>query len=903
MADAEGLEGLLSRFRIEGGRCPTHTRFGNSFGSYYIPVVDNDVFFRVYARHLAAHRFSQKFNGKACVGLVERHRDFGPVVIDLDFRFEPCTDVEQRQHEPKRRHTRQHIEQFIRKYVNFLPEWVVPPKTFSVIVMEKPGARLEKGVVKDGVHIVIPEIVTHTRVQALIRREFLKKFDKVLFEDLKLSNKLADVFDEAVIQRNGWMMYGSGKENDAFYEPVWGWQVKSGYCDFDITPVSYSPPESEEAILDLVGLLSIRNKEEHTQIRPEKESVVDHSIRVEEMAKAEIRRNPRLQDAQTGRVYATTDEYDMARRLAPLLDDERANDYASWIQVGLCLHNIDDRLVSEWIAFSQLSPKFEPGLCDNLWSHMARKRDGVGMGSLRRWAKQDSPALYEKIIKECVSGHVQAAISGLHHDVAMVVKGMYATAFVCSSIRNNSWFQFAGHRWQICDSGYYLRRLLSSDIFNRFMDEAAEANHRAQSHNDDIERDNNARAKVLHAQCAEMNKKLIEVAVKLKNSSFKDAVMRECKELFYEPKFESELDTKPNIIGFDNGVYDLDTHDFRDGLPEDMVSFSTGYAYVPYDDGHECVRNINHYFSQVQPDERVREYLLRLLGSYLSGSIREERFHFMTGTGSNSKSISIDLFERALGDYCCKLPVSLLTQKRAASNSATSEIARLKGRRFACLQEPSPDETLNVGLMKELTGGDRIMARQLYREPIEFRSFARLALICNNLPNIPSSDGGTWRRIRVIHFPSKFCSDPDPNDPLQFPIDTCLVDNLSCWAPHMMSMLIEKYKLYCVSGNKEPDPVMRVTVSYQESQDAVKLFLNHFIVANKDGEVAVADLHGMYKDFIRQMAITGLSQRRLEFIKEMERHLNIKAVGTGSGQRFCGISIKKAEDGTANDDD
>jgi P4 family phage/plasmid primase-like protien len=900
-----GMEDFFARFQIDGGRCPTHTRFGGSFGSYYIPVVENDRFFKVYARHVARHRFSQAYNGKASACVVERHRDHGPVVIDLDFRFAPFTDNHNRQFEPIRRYNREHIVQFLRKYVNVLAEWVEMPSLFHVVVLEKPSPKMEKGVVKDGVHVVIPEIVTHTRVQTLIRREFLTRYHNQVFEGMNATNSIQDIFDESVIQRNGWMMYGSGKDGDACYEPTFMWKVGKGFCDFNIATVECEPPKSEDDVLRLVRWLSVRNKDDTTPLRPEREPTVEQAIRVEELARAEIRRNPHMQDAEASgaRRHATTDDYEMARRLCPLLDAERADDYTSWIKTGLCLHNIDDRLLIEWVAFSQQSAKFEQGMCENLWSHMAHREDGLGLGSLRQWAKQDNPHVYDNIVKECVSGRVQAAISGLHHDVAMVAKGLYFDRFVCSSVKNNSWFHFDHHKWKLCDSGYLLRRLLSLDIFNRFMDEAMVCNRQAQQISASSIGDENSDAKVRHAQLTETYKKLNEVGMKLKNTSFKDAVMRECRELFYKENFESNLDGKPGLIGFDNGVYDLDSHEFRDGSPEDMISYSTGYSFTPYDPGHESVRALHAYFAQVQPDVAVREYLLRLLGSYLHGSIREERFHVWSGSGANSKSICIDLFERALGDYGVKLPVALLTQKRAASNAATSEIARLKGRRFACLQEPSTDETLNTGLLKELTGGDRIMARPLYREPIEFKSFARLALICNALPNVPSTDGGTWRRIRLLLFPSKFCRDPDPNDPLQFPMDLALADKLDDWAPHLMGLLIEKFKTYCAEGNTEPEPVMRCTREYQESQDAVQLFLSHKTIRDHHGAVLAADLHSMYKDFLREMSIAGVSARRAEFVKEVERHLGAKASGTGGNQRFRGIAFRSDEPSGPADDD
>jgi hypothetical protein len=67
-------------------------------------------------------------------------------------------------------------------------------------------------VFKDGVHIVIPDVVLNYPVQYAIRAEFLRSHADVF---AAFSNEPDDIFDDAVIDRNNWLMYGSRKDGEA----------------------------------------------------------------------------------------------------------------------------------------------------------------------------------------------------------------------------------------------------------------------------------------------------------------------------------------------------------------------------------------------------------------------------------------------------------------------------------------------------------------------------------------------------------------------------------------------------------------------------------------------------------------------------------------------------------------
>ena len=107
------------------------------------------------------------------------------------------------------------------------------------------------------------------------------------------------------------------------------------------------------------------------------------------------------------------------------------------------------------------------------------------------------------------------------------------------------------------------------------------------------------------------------------------------------------------------------------------------------------------------------------------------------------------------------------------------------------MQEPDTKARINVGLMKEMTGGDKIQARALYGEPFEFKPQFKMVLCCNDKPKLPGRDEGTWRRVRNTEFISKFTRDVMPDRALDFKIDVELSERFETWSVHFMALLLE----------------------------------------------------------------------------------------------------------------
>lgn len=853
---------FLTAFRVEKGAEFTHTSISKPSGSFYIPSDNIDEFYDMYSKALD--------NGEELY-LTERHRPISPFLIDLDFRFEKTLRIE-------RKYTLDQVKSILATYIKYISEYVKLPTGCRAYVMEKSSPVVDKELIKDGIHIILPDIITKPEIQFIVRKKVLKDLQETL-KDIGLKNTIEDVVDEAVIHRNNWQMCGSKKPNCEAYK------VTRIYRCADMIEETV-----DSSTCDLVTTLSIRNKYDETPTKIEKQKEVEEYAKEhsKKMNKFDMKTNPVLQTNQNNKKN-TIDNLEFVEKLVDLLSVNRADAYMDWIKVGWCLRNIDYRLMPKWISFSQKSTKYAEGECERLWNYM--KDDGLGIGTLHMWAKADDEVKYAELCKKDLGNLIYRSTSETHTDIARVVHFMYRYQYVCVSIKLNLWYEYRGHKWVLCDSGHTLRSKVSNEVVREYYRQAAYYNEQATR--EDAEAD--------QQRWGEMAKKLNTIALKLKQSAFKDNIMKECKELFFIEKFEEKLDSRCHLIGFENGIFDLETYEFRDGRPEDYISFSTGINYIPCIGDSENSRGMMKFVDTIFTKPHVRDYVLTLLSSFLNGNVREEKFHIWTGVGSNGKSKFIELFESSFGDYCCKFPITLLTGKRAASNAATSELARAKGKRFGALQEPSEDEKLNIGLMKELSGGDKIQARLIYKEPIEFKPQFKMILACNHLPAVPSDDGGTWRRIRALEFTSRFCEHPDPNKPNEFPIDKELSSKFPEWKEHFMSMLITYYKRYVERGIVEPDEVLECTKEYQRANDGFLDYVEQELEKQEYSFISHGDVYTCFKMWMGDNApphFKGIKKK--EFVKAVEKIIGKSVqINKINGWKGWGFKSNSAD---ANDD-
>ena len=232
--------------------------------------------------------------------------------------------------------------------------------------------------------------------------------------------------------------------------------------------------------------------------------------------------------------------------------------------------------------------------------------------------------------------------------------------------------------------------------------------------------------------------KLSEICIMLKTTCKKDNIMKEASHLFYDSRFYTSLNSNTHLLCFNNGVYDFNEGTFRKGLPEDYISKTTEIAYIPYEQVVKMPEyaQVNEFLDQLFPDPELRRYQMDWLSSLPVGGNENHQMSFWLGTGANGKTALVTLLEKAFGQYKGTVPVTLVTRERLNIGTASPEVAALAGVRLAVMQETSKGDKINEGPMKDLTGGDPITARALYKDSVTFRPQFKMVLCTNILPEI-----------------------------------------------------------------------------------------------------------------------------------------------------------------------
>lgn len=896
------LSSFLSAHSAKKGdvdRPVTHSRIGSSKnstiqpkvfgGSYHIPDEDIAEFNELYHNH----RFIKK--RPEYLTAFQLSLGGGPMVLDLDMKYNSSID------------TRQHNQEFIIDFLSICLSSLTKCYIFNqgdvipIYILEKPNVnQLSDGTyTKDGIHIVIG--VSSDRVMQIIHRSMiLEELDQVDMTDVTSDDPLAlpfiegqtwsDVVDEGVSAGTvGWQVYGSGKPGHETYGLT---------CMFTCTyNTECSQFQVDETNISTISNLQLINKcsARYTGfIKPSIHPSIETKYNTHKESNTKKKRvRPKtnitlLSDSDSESVVgddsyiplnAIVDKSSLENAmqinvLSKLKQEEygiqEIHEYTQILpekyyepgshvlnrNVAFALKHTSSKLFLSWVMLRSKADDFDyatiPELY-NMWKQRFNINEQAGVltkRSILYWAKHDAPEEYERVRMNTVNQYLQVSIydGQTEFDIANVLYQLYKSTYICVSLHGKGlWYTFKNHRWE-ADKGLSLRKAVSTHLYTLYSAQQYEILAELEQYDAGDERQDKCKKR---AAC------IGKLMIKLKKTADKNNIIREAMELFYDDNFITMVDTNRYLMGFKNGVVDFETKEFRPGYPQDYITKSTGINYIDYNslsNSEKAIASkIIELMKQLFPNENMNTYMWDHFASCLIGVVKNQTFNIYYGSGSNGKSIAVDLMSAGFGEYKEVVPVSLVTEKRVGIGQTSSEVMKLKNIRYAVMQELSKNTKLNEGPMKEITSGDVLTGRSLFAEAESFKPQFNLVVCTNSMFEIDTVDEGTWRRLRKCVFESKFIDEGDTNEynaKYIFPKDKTLSEQLSKMAPIFMSMLVNRaFKTEGVVVDCAE--VMEATNQYRKTQDNISSFISECVVktddvSNKIGKTGVREAYKLW---------------------------------------------------------
>jgi len=329
----------------------------------------------------------------------------------------------------------------------------------------------------------------------------------------------------------------------------------------------------------------------------------------------------------------------------------------------------------------------------------------------------------------------------------------------------------------------------------------------------------------------------------------------------------ADLDADPYALNVANGTLDLLTGVLRSHRPEDRITKVTTGAYNA--DANSTVWDA--FLDRVLPDAEVRGFVQRVVGVALLGTVVEHVLPILTGTGANGKGVFYGAVLDALGDYAGTVEPDLLLHRQGAHPTGEMD---LMGKRFVVLSETERDRRMAEATMKRLTGGDKIRARRMRQDFIEFKPSHTVVMITNNLPRVSGDDQAIWRRLRVVPFAVTI-----PKDQW----DRHLGETLKLHADAVLKWAVAGLADYTARGGlDEPTTVLTATSGYQLSSDAVGRFVAEECTLGAVLKATTTQLHERWCSWARDDGAEDMSLRA--FGQALDRHGY--PTSTSSSSRF-----------------
>lgn len=340
-----------------------------------------------------------------------------------------------------------------------------------------------------------------------------------------------------------------------------------------------------------------------------------------------------------------------------------------------------------------------------------------------------------------------------------------------------------------------------------------------------------------------------------------------------------EFDKEDMLLNTESGYVDLSSGELHDHDIDKKFSHQTVAEYSDNVDAPLWEKFLNQIFNN---DEELIHYVQKAIGYSFTGSVDEQCLFILNGRGRNGKSVFSNVVSDVAGNYAKQMNVQTIVAKKNQSGSANSDIARLEGARIVTSSELNEGDRFDESLVKQLTGGDKILARFLYGSEFEYKPKFKIWMATNHLPIIRGTDDGIWRRIKIIPFNIQIPKEK---------VDKKLEYKLKAEYTGILNWIVQGAIMWQQEGLEDPEAVTKVIETYRAEMDPLDAFLEECCTTGQNYSIKAREMYDAYHEWAKESEEYKMSLNK--FGREMSKKL--LRVKRRDGWYYVGLKLKEPD--------
>lgn len=317
-----------------------------------------------------------------------------------------------------------------------------------------------------------------------------------------------------------------------------------------------------------------------------------------------------------------------------------------------------------------------------------------------------------------------------------------------------------------------------------------------------------------------------------------------------------KLNNNRNRIILLNGTLDLS--DWKNPIFYDNKFYREDYGTIQLNcnyDKDAKSPTFEKYLETVFENDNERINLIgEMLGYCLVPSTKFEKGFMLYGSGSNGKSVLLDVIKKLITEDNIS-SVDLSDLEKSFSRSMLYN-------KLVNLTDEMEGKIKDSGFYKRIASGNTIEAQFKFKDSFNFKPFCTMVFAMNNFPQINDKTHGLYRKMILIPFDvtiKEEDQDKDLGEKLKNELDGILQVALTG-----LNRLAEQNRFtHSLKGNS-------IMEEFKRNSNPVEIFFDDMVVENKEGEINSKELYALYTKFCNDEGIKDI-MNNINFGKEVKK--------------------------------